>query len=838
MREAVCKQCSEAVQLFVVLYDYWPDPTYRFELRAFLPRWQDPGRAPDGSERSRARGRAWFPLTEEGFAAGTARALEWGKQYDVYHGVLPRVGENGKAVDVPSVGILWCEIDGDETGPQSALRLLESRVDAGVIPKPHIVVISGGGIHCYWLLKDPETLSTDADRNKVKGIVQRIVQVINGGETAPVGPHAGRERVDVASILRTPGTFNRKNEGSPRPVEIHSLDRKLPGYPLDWWDANLPPLPAADAPKPVEPIVRAGDRVAASEIVAKAVSRCETEGRNNSGHWLACQLRDNGYEQAETADLLREYAGYVGTMGDHPYTEREALASVKQAYSRSPRDPWAEPGVELTPGKKKLVRVKADDPAVHEDDEPLPAEDTPPFPVDVLPEPLRSLVVEGAAAMPCPPDFIAVPLLTLLGSAIGTTRRIQVKPGWTESAVVWTAVVAEPGSKKSPALSLAADALRKLQEAFGNKLKADQESYKAELIEYQVALEAWKTGIRAGTHNASDKPEEPTEPKLRQILTTDTTLEALNDVLVHNPRGVVFLRDELAGWATSMNQYKGGKGNDRQGWLSFWNGDSPLVNRKNQEPSVLKTPFVAVTGAMPPDELSKLTAENGREDGFIHRILFSFPERMPVKWTQASIDPEKVAAVRRVFDTLRTLHWTVGEDGEDAPIVVRFTQGGQEALIELLTAHYAEMADDKFIERHRGPWSKMEGYAARLALIIHFTREACGEVVMDGVDANSVGAAGGLLAYFKGHCRNVYSRLHSTPEDLQIEHALKWIRKHGDEVSARDINRYRVANTNSPIEAKALLRRLEKGGFGTVTEGDRGKVSFKLLSPYLTVDRT
>jgi hypothetical protein len=79
-----------------------------------------------------------------------------------------------------------------------------------------------------------------------------------------------------------------------------------------------------------------------------------------------------------------------------------------------------------------------------------------PFPVEVLPQPLARLVREVAKALPCPPDFMAVPMLALLGCAIGTSRVLRVKPGWLEGARIFAAVVAEPGTKKSPALKLAA----------------------------------------------------------------------------------------------------------------------------------------------------------------------------------------------------------------------------------------------------------------------------------------------------------------------------------------------------------------------------------------------
>jgi len=73
------------------------------------------------------------------------------------------------------------------------------------------------------------------------------------------------------------------------------------------------------------------------------------------------------------------------------------------------------------------------------------------FPIDALPGPCRRLVKETAAAICCPPDFVAMPLLVELGTAIGNSRVIKLKEGWEESATVYGAVVADPGDKKTPA---------------------------------------------------------------------------------------------------------------------------------------------------------------------------------------------------------------------------------------------------------------------------------------------------------------------------------------------------------------------------------------------------
>ncbi|MCL6446009.1 MAG: hypothetical protein K6T83_21630, partial [Alicyclobacillus sp.] len=60
---------------------------------------------------------------------------------------------------------------------------------------------------------------------------------------------------------------------------------------------------------------------------------------------------------------------------------------------------------------------------VHRDDVmPLPRHDVLPFPVDVYPRPLQELVWETAESISCPPDYVAVPMLSVAGLCIGPSR--------------------------------------------------------------------------------------------------------------------------------------------------------------------------------------------------------------------------------------------------------------------------------------------------------------------------------------------------------------------------------------------------------------------------------
>jgi len=88
------------------------------------------------------------------------------------------------------------------------------------------------------------------------------------------------------------------------------------------------------------------------------------------------------------------------------------------------------------------------------------------FPLDSLPVPVRRLVEEGARSLGCQPELIAVPVLVALGTAIGTQKCLELKPGWREFPAIYAAVVARPGGAKTPAQRLALEPLYAIQDEF------------------------------------------------------------------------------------------------------------------------------------------------------------------------------------------------------------------------------------------------------------------------------------------------------------------------------------------------------------------------------------
>jgi hypothetical protein len=70
----------------------------------------------------------------------------------------------------------------------------------------------------------------------------------------------------------------------------------------------------------------------------EAVEKAREGNRNDVGFWLACQLRDDRIPFETARSITLTYANLVPE-GSEPYTSKEAIFSVTQAYKQPPREP-------------------------------------------------------------------------------------------------------------------------------------------------------------------------------------------------------------------------------------------------------------------------------------------------------------------------------------------------------------------------------------------------------------------------------------------------------------------------------------------------------------------
>jgi hypothetical protein len=436
-----------------------------------------------------------------------------------------------------------------------------------------------------------------------------------------------------------------------------------------------------------------------------------------------------------------------------------------------------------------------------------------PFPVDALPGFIRQFVADGAKAIGCDPSYIALPLLTAIAAAIGNTRRLLLKQGWSAPPILWSAIIGESGTAKSPAFKLVMRPVRERQRKALASFKKDIEKYQAEYARWEKEMTAWKRNKNSG----DEPPKKPEPPACERFIVSDTTVEALAPILLANPRGLLMSRDELRGWFGSFDRYSGKVGADAANWLSMFNGEAIVNDRRTGIPPTIYVPnaAVCVTGGIQPGILHRALSDEHRESGLAARLLLTWPPRKAKQWTEAEIDPAVENALAILMDRLFDLQPTTSEDGDVRPVLLRLTPEAKEIYIAYYNAHGHEQVD--LNGDMAAAWSKLEEYAARLALVIHLIRWAESDETLenaDKVDVVSMRAAIRLTAWFKHEARRVYAMLDESDEKRDRRQLVEWIERRGGSVTIRQVQQgYR--RLKSPGAAEQALIELVKAGLGS-----------------------
>ena len=256
----------------------------------------------------------------------------------------------------------------------------------------------------------------------------------------------------------------------------------------------------------------------------------------------------------------------------------------------------------------------------------------PSLPMEVFGDACEDWITKAAKAAGCPPDYVVAPLLASVSALIGNARWAQAYPGWREPPHLWLGVVGDSGTGKSPGSDcLMRDVLPELERRMLGDFPDRLREWQANIEMHAARNERWKADVRTAQKTgyppplppADALPPEPQAPRLRQ---NDVTIEKVATILATAaPKGLVVVRDELAGWLTGMNNY-----NDagRSFWIEAYGGRSYRVERqKNPDPIIVTRLAVAVYGGTQPEKLAGLL--HSADDGLFARIVGSGRTRCP-----------------------------------------------------------------------------------------------------------------------------------------------------------------------------------------------------------------
>src|SRR5205814_3990427 len=263
-------------------------------------------------------------------------------------------------------------------------------------------------------------------------------------------------------------------------------------------------------------------------------------------------------------------------------------------------------------------------------------------------------------------------------------------------------------------------------------------------------------------------------------------------------------------------------------WLSLHTGVFFGLDRRTDHRRYrIHQPRVCVTGGIQPGVLTRVLTEDFFERGLPARFLFAAPPFRKDRWNEDVIPERAKKAVRYLFGALYDLQ-PEHENGEACPKLLRPDEDAEAEFIR----YYNDCGDAaaESDEREEAAWSKLGGYAARLALIGQLARDPLSETISGEV----MQAACDLSRWFGAEAVRIYATFAETRAEREQRKLVDFIESRRA-VTVRDVMQCHWPLKNKREKAEQALNDLVKKGLGkwepvpTTAKGGKQARVFRLL---------
>lgn len=276
----------------------------------------------------------------------------------------------------------------------------------------------------------------------------------------------------------------------------------------------------------------------------------------------------------------------------------------------------------------------------------------------------------------------------------------------------------------------------------------------------------------------------------------------------------------------SFDAYRGGRGSDREHWLSAHRAHPIIVDRKtDREVRFVEHGYIGVCGGTQPGILRTLCTTEAFQSGLVARLLLAWPDSPRKRWNDDDIPLAVQRAVENVLERLFSLQMAppheagLGLDGqshgprEPGPVVVPLSDEAR-VLWRTFYDEFAEeqegVADDEALA---AAFAKLEAYAARFALILeHVAWAASNEKVPPSVVGPTAMRDGIAMArWFAAEARRVYDLLGQDAKTQRRKRLVEWMTAQARPVTPHLLMRgprtYRGALATATDDLEDLVQR-------------------------------
>ena len=321
--------------------------------------------------------------------------------------------------------------------------------------------------------------------------------------------------------------------------------------------------------------------------------------------------------------------------------------------------------------------------------------------------------------------------------SVGTKIEIAAGTGFYPPPVIWTGIIADSGSTKSPIFKILTAPLKTLQ-------AEAEEIYKLKLQAYEIEIANFKA------KESKEVGDQPVKPKPRNYFFHDFTAEAIALNMEGATNGSLVAVDELEEMLAGFNQYRSkGKGNDRQKWLSIYDSGGIKVDRGFGRRLFLASTPLSILGTIQPEVLKEEMGDLNFVDGLWQRFLWvRLPlTKLPLPQETLACDiSELLLGLYRRLEQLPPLTYRISPDAR-----------------KIWNSWHEWCEDYKLSEPHpsiRALYPKARERAARIALVLHVVESALqNRMPSVVVEVETIGAAIRFVQWSINQTRILYADL-------------------------------------------------------------------------------